>query len=423
MAIKGLSKVLRIPRAGHIRIGRRRPRKSDTVEWLPPDVDEPVQCEVTAGSRGKGGQVTIKLPDGETRKVQEEELKVVGLGGIPQKLDHFVVDPHNREVLPLLTEVLGEKPTSIPITLALDDEWPWDRVFPQYMMMWKHGAGLVCKGDGEVVHYRVTAQGKKLTVEEGLVCDPETCEYALKDSRGFVRCRRVASLQFLIRHPKLNILAVWQADTGSIHSIININSRLRVFKDMDSFGHSIQGIPLVLTVTPREVHPEQKKRIVYVLDLELDPNADMGGLQITRDFSAARMLAAPTQTKLPADGEALRNAEGVEVEEPELIEAGDAPGELFPPGDGPTLAVPYEELPEAVRQGCEILEWIPGQAMAELQAFCQADGTLDETAAKAHLGQLVDARIAKAESGEGSEDAGSPEGEAEAGVTVDPLAL
>ena len=409
--------MLRIPRAGHVRIGRRRPRRNDTVEWLPPGVDEPIHCQVATGATGKGGQVTIKLPDSKTRKVLEEELKVVGLGGIPQKLDHFVLDPHNRELLPMLTEVLGEKPTSIPITLALDDEWPWDKVFPQYMMMWKHGAGLVCKGDGELVHYRVTAQGKKLTVEEGLVCDPETCEYALKDAKGFVRCRRVASLQFLIRHPKLNILAVWQVDTGSIHSIININSRLRFFKDMDSFGHSIQGIPLVLTVTPREVHPDQKKRIVYVLDLELDPNADMGGLQITRDFSAARMLDVPTQVRLPEASEKLRNAEGVEVEEPELIEAGDTPGELFPGGDGPTLKMTYEELPESVRQGCEILEWIPGQAMAELQAFCQADGTLDEEAAKVHLGKLVDAKIVAAESGGGSEDTGSPGGEA------DPLAL
>lgn len=417
MAIKGLSKVLRIPRAGHIRIGRRRPRKGDTVEWLPPDVDEAIQCQVTAGATGKGGPVTIKPPGAEARKVPEEELKVIGLGGIPQKLDHFVLDPHNRELLPLLTEVLGDKPTSIPITLALDDEWPWDKVFPQYMMMWKHGAGLVCKGDGELVHYRVTAQGKKLTVEEGKVCDPETCEYALKDAKGFVRCRRVASLQFLIRHPKLNILAVWQIDTGSIHSIININSRLRFFKDLDSFGHSIQGIPLVLTVTPREVHPEQKKRIVYVLDLELDPHADMGGLQITRDFSEAHLLQIPTQVKLPEESETLRNAGTVEVDGPELAEIEDAPGELFPGDDGPTLAVTYEKLPEAIRQGCEILEWIPGQAMAELQAFCQADGTLDEDAAKAHLGQLVDARIAEAESGEGSEDTGSPGGEA------DPLAL
>ena len=420
MPIKGLSKTLRIPRAGHVRIGKRRPRKNDKVEWVPPDGDgTAILCDVREKASKKGGTVSIVTPDGVVEIVMEDELKVIGLGGIPEKLDYMRFDPYNKELLPILTELFGERPTSIPVTLALDDEWPWDKVFPQYMMMWRHGQGLVCKGDGEVVHYRVTKQGDKLTVEEGEVCDPETCAYALPDERGFVRCRRVASLQFLIRHPKLKVLAVWQIDTGSIHSIINVNSRLRFFKDLDSFGHSIQGIPLVLTVTPREVHPEGHKRIVYVLDLELDPAADLGGVQLTRDFSEAKALEAPAPLTLPEDCEELRDTKVVEVELPDPVDAADVPGELFPPGAEPTLTLKYEELPEVIREGCEILKWIPGQAIAELQGFCKEDGTLDEDAARKFLAKTVDAELAKEEAGsnEGPDDAGSPEGD------VDPLGL
>lgn len=421
MPIKGLSKTLRIPRAGHVRIGKRRPRKGDTVEWIPPDGDgTALRCEVKAKATKKGAMVSIVTPDGTMEKVLEEELKVIGLGGIPEKLDHLRFDPYNKELLPVLTELFGERPTSIPVTLALDDEWPWDKVFPQYMMMWRHGQGLVCKGDGEHVHYRVTKAGDKLLLAEGEVCDPETCQYALPDERGFVRCRRVASLQFLIRHPKLKVLAVWQIDTGSIHSIINVNSRLRFFKDLDSFGHSIQGIPLVLTVTPREVHPDGKKRIVYVLDLELDPAADLGGVQLTRDFSEARLLQPAAPLTLPEECEELRGVGAVEVEVPDVADPDDAPGLLFPPGEGQTLTLTYEDLPDVIREGCEILKWIPGQAIAELQQFCKEDGTLDVDAASVFLGKAVDVELAKEEEskgGEGSDNKGSPKGK------VDPLAL
>lgn len=372
--IHGLSNVMRLPRAGKVRIGRRRPRKGDDVLWRPPDTIKETQGKVEAGATSRGGMVKVKLKgESKVRQVPEEELKVIGLGGTPEKLDHFVLDPYNRELLPILTEALGEKPRSLPVMFPLDDTHPWETIFPQYLKRYKHGPGLVCKGDGRVATQPTDTAGVLAEVE----CNPGTCpEYQAG------KCKRVASLQFMLRVPSLQSLAVWQIDTGGIHSIININSRLALFKAMDTFGKNISGIPLRLSVGPREVHPDGKRRIVYVLDLDLDHEAELGV-----NVYASRFLPG---------ADAVRLIEGpVEIEPPDEDEV---PGELFADPETVTvLTASYEELPEDIRKGAEILGWPQTRLMAELQRYADGEGALNVEEAKAFLSQEVDAEIARRE--------------------------
>ena len=57
---------------------------------------------------------------------------------------------------------------------------------------------------------------------------------------------------------------VWQLDTKSVNGMINVNSCLALLRQL--LGR-VSGIPLILSLEPMEVHPEGRKKTVYVLQL------------------------------------------------------------------------------------------------------------------------------------------------------------
>jgi hypothetical protein len=78
------------------------------------------------------------------------------------------------------------------------------------------------------------------------------------------KCGEVMNLRFIL--PEVPGLGVWQIDTGSINSILNINSCAKIIKS--AFGR-ISMVPLSLTLEPIDVNnPETgKKQKVFVLNL------------------------------------------------------------------------------------------------------------------------------------------------------------
>ncbi|MDD5061765.1 MAG: hypothetical protein PHN44_05740 [Candidatus Marinimicrobia bacterium] len=213
MPIVGLSETRRLPRLGKIRMG-------------------------------------IKVK-GMTKEGKEFER--------PQKTDYFVCPE-------IVQKVYGEKPRSLDVIIPVEDE---EKFAPQFYKCYSASHGLVCKGNGDMATRSIDtltgdmANHNTKEVEfHDMVCPGRQCP-----DYGPRRCKEVMNLQFLLY--KIPGLGVWQIDTSSVNSIININSCIDYIRSI--FGR-IAMIPLQLTIEPKEVqNPENAKRqTVYVLNLRTD---------------------------------------------------------------------------------------------------------------------------------------------------------
>lgn len=211
----------------------------------------------------------------------------------PKATDYFVVPPE-------VAEVFGKKPTELEIMFPTEDA---EQFAQQWLRAYSMTQGLVCIGDGQTSRRKVDkATGamagrdtKDWVWKDGLSCDPQECpEYLSK------RCRRVMNLQVLI--PAVTGLGVWQIDTSSFYSIVNINSMIKMLKAI--LGRCSM-IPLTLGLGPIEVTPPgMSKKMVRVMHIKKDIKlADLARLA----------QLPPAQVLLP---------------EPEVEEA---PEDLFPP--------------------------------------------------------------------------------------------
>ena len=173
---------------------------------------------------------------------------------IPKAVDYFVCPPE-------VQAVHGEKPKSLPIMFPLEDV---EQFAQQWYRAYSQTRGLICKGDGEkatqLTDLKTGAIAEKdagRTVMKDVSCPGEDCQlYQTK------RCRRVMNLQFLL--PEVPGIGVWQLDTSSFFGIVNINSSIQLIRGICG---RIRMMPLVLSVGPREVAPEGKKKVVQVLSL------------------------------------------------------------------------------------------------------------------------------------------------------------
>lgn len=186
--------------------------------------------------------------------------------GYPIKADHFVF-PKDHLDYKKLVEIFGEAPKELRIFIPVEDEETWGS---QYYKCYNMIYGLVCKGDGETALRMVVAKTNELpkvnipgtvTMKEMPCAGRECPEYKAK------KCHEVMNFRFII--PEIPGLGIWQIDTGSKNSILNINSCAKLIKR--AFGR-ISMIPLKLTFEPIQVqNPENgKKQTVYTLNLRTD---------------------------------------------------------------------------------------------------------------------------------------------------------
>lgn len=256
MPIKGVSEVRRLPRLGKIRLGIK--------------VEEP-----------------RKNP-------------------YPRATDYFVVPDE-------IKGYVGDKPRQLQIMFPVEDK----EVFAQqYLKCYSFTQGLVCRGDGtkcirkvDVITGDIANHATDHWEFKDMTCDVETCPEAIGDPERGVRpqCRRVMNLLFVL--PDVPGLGVWQLDTSSFFSIVNINSCLDVIRGLCG---RISGIPLKLSLEPREVTPPGiKKKTVQVLHLRSD--LKLSDLQrIASKPPAKALMPAAEEEEPPADlfpGETLIEAE------------------------------------------------------------------------------------------------------------------
>ena len=251
----------------------------------------------------------------------------------PRATDFFVVPDEMKPVL-------GEKARELDIMIPVDDS---EMYFPQWLKRYGQGSGLICKGDG----VKATEVDRETGEMKEIDCNPDECEWYQKK-----HCRRVASLQFMLT--KVPNPGVWQIDTTSWNSIVNLNSD---FEMVRAIAGRVHGIPLKLVVRPKDAQVNGKKKTVFVMGLDLTA-ITIPQLQrlAARPF---QMLAieAPKEDEAPDDLYARSVREGPKP-------TGQA--EPKPAGRGP-IAAPASSAPQ------------PAQAVEPVEAEIEDPGPADET--------------------------------------------
>ena len=198
----------------------------------------------------------------------------------PRATEHFVFevdheDADRRAAARQLAAIYGDAPTQLPIIFSEDAE---ELIADTWYKAYSSLRSLVCKGDGNVARrlvnpdalsrqedgrlYAPIAAPDDRNVEwvSGIVCPGEECEYYGR-TRG-VGCRRIMSLQIML--PEAPGIGTYQIDTTSIHSILNVYAALRTVRRLFK---RVAGIPLTLSLEPKEVAPDGRKKTVRVLNI------------------------------------------------------------------------------------------------------------------------------------------------------------
>lgn len=205
----------------------------------------------------------------------------------PKAVDYFVVPDEVKSVY-------GEKPKELDILFPVDDP---NQFAQQWLRAYSRTFGLVCIGDGVNAKRKidtttgalVSSQSKTWEWHE-VTCDAQECaEYQNK------RCRRVMNLQFLL--PKVPGLGVYQIDTSSFYSIVNINSMVKMLKGI--LGRCSM-IPLVLALGPIEVSPPGlSKKTVYIMHIKKD--VKLAELAQIAQLPPAKVLIPEPETEEPPE--------------------------------------------------------------------------------------------------------------------------
>ena len=197
-------------------------------------------------------------------------IKVAGQNGAeyPKATDYFVCPEEVREVY-------GEQPKELSVIFPSDD---MDVIASAWYRAYAGSRGLTCKGDGDRANRMIDAnrifdashQGGEIPpIADGrttnvkwvyIDCPGKECEYYLKKA-----CRQLMMLQFVVQG--VPGLGVYQLGTSSFHSIVQVYNSLELVR---AAVGSIAGVPLTLTLEPRDVSPDGKKKTVYVLHIRTE---------------------------------------------------------------------------------------------------------------------------------------------------------
>jgi len=186
------------------------------------------------------------------------KVEVPGKNPYPKATDYFNVPEE-------IKELVGNTPKKLNIMFPTEKT---DEFAQQWLRCYSFTQGLICKGDGSTAIRKIdveTGDVARHTTEEWVFkqwgCDPDTCEQYLEK-----QCRRVMNLLFFM--PDVPGFGVWQLDTTSFYSIVNINSCVDLIRRICG---RISFIPLTLSLEPLEVTPLGiKKKTVHILAIRSD---------------------------------------------------------------------------------------------------------------------------------------------------------
>jgi hypothetical protein len=171
--------------------------------------------------------------------------------------------------------VYGEKPRELDIMFPDDDV---SKVAGAAYKMYTATRGKVCTSDGQtavrIVDDDVLGDSPAPTQEQfdRALVKPDTKNFSRREipcpsseCRFFQdnQCKPVMNLLFLL--PKVAGLGVYQLDTGSYNSIVDVRGGIELVKRIT--GGRIAGVPLKLRIKPTTAYPEGKKKNVFTLEV------------------------------------------------------------------------------------------------------------------------------------------------------------
>ena len=172
----------------------------------------------------------------------------------PMPTDYFVCPEEVRKVF-------GEKPKELRIMFPTEDATQWAS---QYLRRYSRNGRLLCRGDGETSIARTDILTGEITSSEcattelrEITCNPARC---VSYQRG--DCRRVLNLQFLL--PDCPGFGVYQLDTSSFYSMVNVNSTLELISG--TCGR-LSMLPLSLKLIGQEDRFVAKNQTFKILSL------------------------------------------------------------------------------------------------------------------------------------------------------------
>jgi hypothetical protein len=239
----------------------------------------------------------------------------------PQATEYFVCPPELQALAGI-----GPRPQELRV-MFLQNEI--DKAASLFYRAYGSGTGSVCRGDGEIanavvdvaawaragqqVQAGIWATSKSAKTErveipctgEGGYGVPACPHYEAK------KCRRVLMLQVVVLGaPRLG---VYQIDTGSYYGTLNILGWLEMIQGV--FGGRIAGLPMILRLVPQEVTADGKKKIVRVLQLTAEGDAErfleLAMMPIREAIATRTRLALPEGREAGVlEGEAVEPDEG-----------------------------------------------------------------------------------------------------------------
>ena len=286
--IQGLSEIKRLPRLGKIRLGIRVKKKAKDERCKHGPEDTCMYCTY------------------------------------PKETSYFVVPDE-------VAAVHGKQPTALDILLPVND---MSIVFPQALEYYGMGAGLKCTGDGK----RALRMNEDTRIMEGRECP---CEYLTQG-----KCTQRGHLSVILF--KVSMGGVYQIDTSSFNSIVDINSSTAYIERM--IGRYAM-VPLTLTRNPIETHHDGKRQTHYTMRIELKGDiAFINKLKKEKKnilVGPRIQLQAPVQDVSSFDGEtAVEEGNGEQAEVPPTVEELAAEPEAPPAATTEALDMPAEPKTE-----------------------------------------------------------------------------
>lgn len=195
----------------------------------------------------------------------------------PKEVDYFVVPPE-------VEKVYGPQPKELDIMFPVEDP---SVIAPQAYEYYGSAKGLKCTGDGEYAIELNETTG----VMERRECP---CD---KLDKG---CTKRMHLRVVL--PKVNIGGIYQIDTSSWNSIVDINSGIQYIKCATASPQFPEGrlawIPLKLLRVPCQTRHDNQVQTHYTLSLIMNEAVSKA---ITTDMAVRFALPAPDVVEIPDD--------------------------------------------------------------------------------------------------------------------------
>jgi hypothetical protein len=238
----------------------------------------------------------VRLPRAGTIRLGIKKTKIIKRDGkdveveYPAEVEHFVCPK-------LVQKVYGSEPKALVVMFPVENE---EVFFQQWYRRYGNGI-LLCKGDGVEAHAWDFDKGQLQKIK----CP---CELLEKGD-----CRAIGNLQFLLPEVE-EAAAVWQINTGSKNSIIDLNSGIKFIR---AVAGRIAMIPLLLKreeiATTRVEDKELKRGRHWTMKLSLE-GTSLEKLQLMGKIKPTEIMLPAADESQPED---LFPANGFSPEEDE----------------------------------------------------------------------------------------------------------